>query len=661
MTPRRVRVFVIAVDVMAIIGFVALWPYHAGEFLVGLSLLTSLAVMTGTGPVRIPSLKTSVSVTDAFVFTALGAFGPMPACIVAAGGVIGSMLGKERHRRAIHFLFNLGNVIGSTVLGSVVYLLAGGSPGGPILEQIWPLFGATSIYLLVNTVMVALAVVVDSRQGFFMTWWESCRWSAVSAYVGMTISAVLLAAITAFGPSALPLGVPPMWLLAAFYRTHKERQLEAQHRIDSVENVNAELEDKVAERTRELQRAVEGINKVNEQLRSSNTQLLHANRTKSEFLANVSHELRTPLNAIIGFSELLQDPAYGSLNKDQAEFLKDINESGEHLLRLINDILDVTKIEAGKMETNLEDLDVCASLQEAVSMVRPQARNKSLVMSVVCDDGVHRARLDAGMFRQVVLNLVSNAVKFTPAGGRVEVVAARDGRDLLLEINDTGIGIAPEDLGKIFDAFYQADGSYSRKHEGTGLGLALVQRMVTLQGGVVGVSSTPGEGTSFHCRFADTLQDEPAGDAIEDERETAAPVRPIPNVGRDGRTILVVEDNPVNRKLARNALRIHGFQVHEATTGEEALELLSQHSADLILMDIQLPGMDGLEVTRRLKADPRTAHIPIVALTAHAKEADEFRAREAGCAGYITKPIRLAHFPHQVASYMTCDALATQD
>jgi CheY-like chemotaxis protein len=248
------------------------------------------------------------------------------------------------------------------------------------------------------------------------------------------------------------------------------------------------------------------------------------------------------------------------------------------------------------------------------------------------------------MFRQILLNLLSNAVKFTPAGGRVDVVVRRDERDLLVSVADSGIGIDGDHLEKIFDEFFQVDGSYSRSYEGTGLGLALVRRMTELQGGEVSAESSPGQGSTFTCRFRErVLESEPLAERTPQVEAPSAP-------RGGGRTVLIVEDNPMNRKLARNALRSRGFEVLEATTGEEALTLLSRRVADLVLMDLQLPDMDGLEVTRRLKADERTAALPVVALTAHVREVDEQRALEAGCIGYITKPIRLAQFPEQVAS-----------
>jgi signal transduction histidine kinase/CheY-like chemotaxis protein len=453
----------------------------------------------------------------------------------------------------------------------------------------------------------------------------------------------LLWAIHTVGPSGLALGIPPIWLLVSFYRTHKERQERSQQRIEQVEGLNEHLEDKVAERTRDLQLALSQIEGANERLRTANERLLEANRAKSEFLANVSHELRTPLNAIIGFSDLLRD---SELDERQREFVGDVHDSGNHLLALINNILDLSKVEAGKMEVHLETIDLPRAIAEAVAMVRPQAAKKNLELVVECAANVRGAELDPGMFRQALVNLLGNGVKFTLEGGRVTVRAESAGRDLLLDVEDTGIGIKEEDLGKIFDEFYQVDGSYSRTYEGTGLGLALVRRMLEMQNATIQVRSTVGAGSCFACRFTACLVDEPA--SVEPAPESP-PRKPA---SAEGRTVLVVEDHAVNRKLARSALRRGGFEVFEVRTGEEAIDWLKRRTPDLVLMDIQLPGMDGLEVTRRLKADPRTAGLPVVALTAHAREQDARRATEAGCVGYITKPIRLSQFPRQVASYL---------
>jgi CheY-like chemotaxis protein/nitrogen-specific signal transduction histidine kinase len=406
------------------------------------------------------------------------------------------------------------------------------------------------------------------------------------------------------------------------------------------------LESEVARRTQAL---VE----LNEKLQISNDQLKRANRLKSEFLANMSHELRTPLNAIIGFSELLQEGSYGALSSDQNDFVKDIHASGRHLLGLINDILDLSKIEAGRMTLHPEECELNEIVRETLTVVHPQALKKKLVLEALIDPGAAFVKLDAGKIKQVMYNLVSNAVKFTPDGGRIDIAGSAEGRDLVLSVSDTGVGIADEDAAHIFDEFYQVDGSYTRKHEGTGLGLALVKNLVEMHGGSVTVESAPGKGSRFSVRLPAAVSssvEETA--ASRTEGEIAITRR---QEGERG-VVMVVEDNPMNMRLTRNILASHGFGVLEAPTGEAALRLIHERRPDLILMDLQLPGLDGLALTRMIQTDPATSGIPTVALTACSMKGDEDRAREAGCVGYITKPVSAASLPSQVAAYLAARA-----
>jgi len=654
MKSRRLLAFVALVDALAVVSFVALLDQHVENPWSGTFLLATLIALAGATPVRVPGMKTSVSATDPFVFTALAAYGPLSACLVALAGVLGSILGRGSRGQPVNVAFNFGNVVLSTALASLAYLAAGGAAGAPLGAQAWPLVLATTVYFLFNTGLVSAAIAMDTGRRFITAWRASSLWMAVSSYAGLTIAAGLLYVLEIAGPSGLALGVPPCWLLAAFYRSHRQRQEEQQNIILRVEEQNQQLEDKVAERTQELQQALSHIERVNTRLRQANERLTEANRAKSEFLANVSHELRTPLNAIIGFSDLLRDNHVGGLNDQQDEFVRDIHESGEHLLRLINGILDLSKIEAGKMEIHRERFAIADVVDDAVAMITPQAALKGTRLHVDCPDGSVQVLLDPGMCRQILLNLLSNAVKFTPSGGEVRVRLRREGQGLTIYVDDTGIGIEPGDVQKIFEEFYQVDGSYSRNYGGTGLGLALVRKMIQMQGGQIEVQSTPGEGAHFAVHFPGAVVAETAATTVEsrpavDEVTTSTPIEPAE---RDW-IVLLVEDNPVNRKLARNVLRSRGFEVWEATTGEEALKLLHRRRPDLILMDLQLPGMDGLEVTRLVKAEPQTAELPVVALTAHVRAVDEQKAREAGCVGYITKPIRLATFPGQVEAFLT--------
>ncbi|HWV89946.1 MAG TPA: HAMP domain-containing sensor histidine kinase, partial [Burkholderiales bacterium] len=226
-------------------------------------------------------------------------------------------------------------------------------------------------------------------------------------------------------------------------------------------------------------------------------QLEVANKHKSEFLANMSHELRTPLNAIIGFSEVLSDRMFGELNEKQADYMKDIHESGKHLLSLINDILDLSKIEAGRMDLELSNFDLPSALSNAMTLVRERAQRHAIQLSLDVDQRLGSFEADERKFKQIVLNLLSNAVKFTPDGGRVEVSAKLDTDHVAIAVKDTGIGIAPEDHAAVFEEFKQVGRDYTRKAEGTGLGLALTRRFVELHGGQVRLDSALGKGSTF--------------------------------------------------------------------------------------------------------------------------------------------------------------------
>ena len=252
----------------------------------------------------------------------------------------------------------------------------------------------------------------------------------------------------------------------------------------------AGLERKVEERTLELSASLE-------QQTAIMVQLEVANQHKSEFLANMSHELRTPLNAIIGFSEVLGEEMFGDVNPKQAEYLDDINSSGKHLLALINDILDLSKIEAGKMDLELSPLDMETALGDAMTLLRDRATRSSVVLELQCPEPIGTWIADVRKFKQIMVNLLSNAVKFTPSGGRVTVRAERLAGEVRIAVSDTGIGIRPEDQVLVFEAFRQATGDHLQKSEGTGLGLALARRFVELHGGRLSLQSEPGHGSTF--------------------------------------------------------------------------------------------------------------------------------------------------------------------
>ena len=263
--------------------------------------------------------------------------------------------------------------------------------------------------------------------------------------------------------------------------------------------MNVSLEHKVRERTSELE-----IKQT--EIIAANVELERASRLKSEFLANMSHELRTPLNAVNGFSELLLEETYGPLVPKQRRYVDNILASGKHLLQLINDILDLSKIEAGRMDLRVEEFSLRQAIENAASVIQPLAQKKGLAVEVTIDAGVDPVQLDPGKTKQILYNLMSNAVKFTDSG-KITISAVRspaDSRWVEIVVADTGIGIRPEDQGRIFREFEQVDGSHARKYEGTGLGLALTRRLVELQGGTIRVESEVGRGSRFVARLPAT-------------------------------------------------------------------------------------------------------------------------------------------------------------
>jgi signal transduction histidine kinase len=351
----------------------------------------------------------------------------------------------------------------------------------------------------------------------------------------------------------------------------------------------------------------EQLAQANRQLEAENRRVGEANRLKSEFLANMSHELRTPLNSVIGFSELVHAGEAGPVNERQREFLGNVLTGGRHLLQLINDVLDLAKVEAGKLDFRPQAVDPRAIIEEVVRILRPTSTAKSITVEPWVDPRLARIDLDPERLKQVLYNYLSNALKFTPTGGRVTVRAVpEDEARFRLEVADNGQGIAAPDLGRLFVEFQQLDGGYARKQGGTGLGLALTRKLVEAQGGSVGVSSTLGQGSVFHA----VLPLEPgATGAVDLRRRFPAP----PGAG----TILVVEDDAADRAAIVDVLQAAGYGVDTAITCAEALAKCENHAYGALTLDLVLPDGNGLDVLRRLRAtrDGLNRDVKVVVVT----------------------------------------------
>ena len=380
-------------------------------------------------------------------------------------------------------------------------------------------------------------------------------------------------------------------------------------------------------------------------------QALEASRLKSEFLANISHELRTPMNGIIGMSGILMETP---LSAGQAEMGRVIQRSAENLLTIINDILDFSKMEAGKMRMETGEFELRELIEETLAMLAPKAREKKLELSG--DYGIAGSATlqgDAGRIRQVLTNLLGNAVKFTESGEVVVTVRPMQEEEghlaFRIEVRDTGIGVPESQQGRLFQAFSQVDGTHTRRFSGTGLGLAISRQIIELMGGTIGFTSAPGQGSNFWFELDLPLVARTPGLALAtpppDHRGLAVPPAEIgADAPPSGRRLLVAEDNEANQIVIRHMLARLGHAVVIVPDGQAALEALAQERYDAVLMDCQMPRLDGYEATRRLRAGAVPGlpeKLPIIALTAYAMPADRERCLAAGMSDYLTKPVRL--------------------
>lgn len=393
---------------------------------------------------------------------------------------------------------------------------------------------------------------------------------------------------------------------------------------------NITLQRSVEARTQELERVNQELHRMISEANRAQETAEQANRSKSIFLANMSHELRTPLNAIIGYSEMLSEEAQDLGEESFVADLQKIQSAGRHLLGLINDILDLSKIEAGKMELYLETFDVGSMVRDVCTTIRPLVEKNANCLSIQLPENVGEMRADLTKVRQVLFNLLSNASKFTEQGEiAISVVreCAQRKESLVFSITDSGIGMTEEQLGRLFQAFTQADASTTRKYGGTGLGLTITQRFCDMMGGSIDVKSTPGQGTTFTVRLPATVAEQTAS-------ATPAACAGQPRASDDS-LVLVIDDDPAVCDIIGKSLGEEGYKVVFANSGAEGLKLARELRPSVVTLDVMMPSMDGWAVLSALKQDPELAEVPVVMVTI---VEDRNLAYTLGATDYLVKP-----------------------
>jgi len=541
--------------------------------------------------------------------------------------LLASLLGAEALGASLLALLGMGTLPAWRLAAAAVApaLVAGG--------LVWKRAGETATRHVVVAAQLLMAPVfadlTNGRLGFSLFAVSSLALISFyrDAHVLWTAGATLVGSWVVFGigdSSSWEVGTWLVfgggWIVLSAFQGRRE-QLATSLREAELEITQASIEQSVIIRTVELAEARD--------------QALEAVELKSQFLANMSHEIRTPMNGVLGFVELLLD---SEPTETQRSYLETVRGSGESLMTILNDILDFSKIEAGKLELELVDFDLFEVVRQVGDLMRAQARSKSLVFEVECSGSSPRLRGDPTRLRQVLSNLVGNAIKFTQEGEvrvRAEISDDHHPRQVRLTVSDTGIGIPEEQRRLLFQPFTQGDGSTTRRFGGTGLGLAISRRLVDMMGGTIGVESEFGKGSTFQVIVglnpARPIEPE-ATEAQEPEVTSFRPAR-----------VLLVEDNPVNRRLVQLMLERVGHTVDTAENGAMALDRFEPGRYDVILMDAQMPRMDGYEATRVIRSREKDVPpVPILALTARAMKGDRERCLEAGMTDYLTKPVSSA-------------------
>jgi signal transduction histidine kinase/CheY-like chemotaxis protein len=584
--------------------------------------------------IKIPRVSGRITVADTFVFLTLLLYGGAAAILVSAlEGVAATLIISKRPRT---ILFNSAILATSTSCTvAVLYWLYG--PAVRIVDEgfVAKFFGAICTMALAqymaNTILIAIEKSSKIKESVFNTWRSYYLWTSVTYFAGASAAGIIAILMRTYGFYAVIATVPIILIICFTYQTYL-KNIEAS--IEQTEAAQQHVEE-LSKYISELQRSEEARGQLLLHAERARAEAEAANRIKDEFLATLSHELRTPLTSLLGWSSVLREARRDE--KVLAQGLDAIDRNARVQAQLIDDLLDVSRIVSGKLNLDVRPLDVCSVTRAAIAVVQPAAHAKGITLDYWAQPALGAISADSARLQQIVWNLLSNAVKFTPHGGRINVRVLRDGSNVKVTVSDTGQGIDPEFLPRVFDRFRQADSSTTRSFGGLGLGLAIVRHLVELHGGTVSAESDGvGKGATFSASFP-LLTDRTEPIAVMHNGDIhAGEFHSL-----DGLRVLLVDDESETREIISTVVERTGAEVKSCTSAREALSTLVEWRPHVILSDIAMPDEDGYSFINRVRSlgDNDGGNTPAAALTAYARDEDRKQALAAGYQMHIAKPI----------------------
>lgn len=618
----------------AVIAIVSLYELPFRDLDARFIFLCLMVIASSLIAIRIPRVSGRITVADTFVFLTMLLYGGAAAILVSAlEGVAATLIISKRPRT---ILFNSAILAISTFSTSTVLHFTVGPPAKVIPQG----FSATFflaicvmalVQYIANTSLIAIEKSSKIKESIWNTWRTYYLWTSVTYFAGASAAGIIAILIHTYGFYAVVATVPIILIIFFTYQTYL-KNIEAS--VAQTEAARLHVEE-LSRYISELQRSEEERGQLLVRAERARAEAEAANRIKDEFLATLSHELRTPLTSLLGWSSVLRES-----NRDEKvlnQGLEAIDRNARVQAQLIDDLLDVSRIVSGKLNLEVRPLDISSVAKAAINVVRPAADAKSITLDYWAEPGLGAISADSARLQQIVWNLLSNAVKFTPHGGNITIRLEQDESDARVTIKDTGQGIDPEFLPRVFDRFRQADSSTTRSFGGLGLGLAIVRHLVELHGGTVSAySDGVNQGATFSATFP-LLTDraEPITVAYSGE------IRSLEIPSLDGLRVLLVDDEPEARQIISTVIARTGAEVKTCTSASEALTKLVEWKPDVILSDIAMPDEDGYSFIGKVRSLPpeKGGETPAAALTAYARDVDRRDALAAGYQMHIAKPI----------------------